>query len=118
MFAVINTGGNTDAPFKVSFFAGDSEKPFDEVTLTGIDSKEVIEVSTVWSAENVDRLRVVVDRDHVVPVGVANQVAVPHLPSQETQVAVAQNDVGVHPKSISQRESEGFVAFNKRFEDW
>lgn len=51
-------------------------------------------------------------------VGVANQVAVPHLPSQETQVAVAQNDVGVHPKSISQRESEGFIAFNKRFEDW
>ncbi|MDB2457686.1 hypothetical protein N9W77_01080, partial [bacterium] len=63
---VINTGGNTDAPFKVSFFAGDSEKPFDEVTLTGIDSKEVIEVSTVWSAENVDRLRVVVDRDNLI----------------------------------------------------
>ena len=43
-----------------------SEKPFDEVTLTGIDSKEVIEVSTVWSAENVDRLRVVVDRDNLI----------------------------------------------------
>ena len=63
---VINTGGNTDAPFKVSFFSGDSEKPFDEITLTGIDSKEVIEVSTVWSAENVDRLRVVVDRDNLI----------------------------------------------------
>ncbi|MDA8838262.1 hypothetical protein N9N26_03300 [Candidatus Poseidoniales archaeon] len=63
---VINTGGNTDAPFKVSFFAGDSEKPFDEVTLTGIDSKEVIEVSTIWSAENVERLRVVVDRDNLI----------------------------------------------------
>ena len=50
----------------MSFFAGDSEKPFDEITLTGIESKEVIEVSTVWSAENVDRLRVVVDRDNLI----------------------------------------------------
>ena len=63
---VINTGGSNYAPFKVSFFAGDSEKPFDEITLTGIESKEVIEVSTVWSAENVDRLRVVVDRDNLI----------------------------------------------------
>ena len=63
---VINTGGDTDAPFKVSFYAGDAEKPFDEVTLSGIDSNEVIEVTTMWSAENVDRLRVVVDRDNLI----------------------------------------------------
>jgi hypothetical protein len=63
---VINTGGDTDAPFKVSFYAGDAEKPFDEVTLSGIDSNEVIEVTTIWSAENVDRLRVVVDRDNLI----------------------------------------------------
>ena len=63
---VINTGGDNDAPFKVSFYAGDEEKPFDEVTLSGIDSNEVIEVTTIWSAKNVDRLRVVVDRDNLI----------------------------------------------------
>jgi hypothetical protein len=63
---VVNTGGDNDAPFKVSFYAGDEEKPFDEVTLSGIDSNEVIEVTTIWSAKNVDRLRVVVDRDNLI----------------------------------------------------
>ena len=63
---VINTGGDNDAPFKVSFYAGDEEKPFDEVTLSGIDSNEVIEVTTIWSAKNVDRLRVVVDRENLI----------------------------------------------------
>ena len=63
---VINTGGETNASFKVSFYAGDEDKPFDEITLTGIDSGEIIEVTSTWKATSVDRLRVVVDRDNVI----------------------------------------------------
>ena len=63
---VVNTGGDTNRSFKVSFYAGDAEKPFDEITLFGIDSNEIIDVDTTWNAEDVDRIRVVVDRDNPV----------------------------------------------------
>ena len=63
---VVNTGGDTNSPFKVSFYAGDEDEPFDEVTLAGIDSGEIIEVKTNWKAEEVDRLRIVVDRDNLI----------------------------------------------------
>ena len=66
-------------------------------------------------------LKVEVDAAGDIPVGITNQVAVPQLPPQDIQVVVPQNDgvgVGANNKSVMQRESEGFVAFNKRFEDW
>lgn len=63
---VVNTGGDTNRSFKVSFYAGDAEKPFDEITLSGIDSNEIIDVDTTWNAEDVDRIRVVVDRDNLI----------------------------------------------------
>jgi hypothetical protein len=63
---VINTGGDTDRPFKVSFYAGGADEPFEEVTLSGIDSKEIIEVKATWKAEDVDRIRIVVDRDNLI----------------------------------------------------
>ena len=64
----MRVGGSseTNASFKVSFYAGDEDKPFDEITLTGIDSGEIIEVTSTWKATSVDRLRVVVDRDNVI----------------------------------------------------
>ena len=63
---ILNTGGDTNRSFKVSFYAGDAENPFDEITLSGIDSNEIIDVDTTWKAEDVDRIRVVVDRDNLI----------------------------------------------------
>ncbi len=50
----------------MAFYSGDDEKPFDTVGVAGIDSNEVLQVSTTWSAEDVDRIRVVVDYDNVI----------------------------------------------------
>ena len=52
--------------FKVAFYAGDDETPFETVGVAGIDGDEVVEVSTTWSAEDVDRIRVVVDYDNLI----------------------------------------------------
>jgi hypothetical protein len=56
-----NDGGSTPSPFKVAFFAGDSDEPFDTINIAGIEEQEEIIVSTVWEAEEVDRIRVEVD---------------------------------------------------------
>jgi hypothetical protein len=63
---VINIGGSTPALFKVAFYSGDDEKPFDTVGVAGIDGDEVVKVSTTWTAEDVDRVRVVVDYDNLI----------------------------------------------------
>ena len=63
---VINVGGSTEQLFKVAFYSGDDEKPFDTVGVAGIDGDEVVQVSTTWSAEDVDRIRVVVDYDNLI----------------------------------------------------
>jgi len=63
---VINIGGSTSAMFKVAFYSGDDEKPFNTVGVAGIDGDEVVKVSTTWSAEDVDRIRVVVDYDNLI----------------------------------------------------
>ncbi len=63
---VINIGGSTAQLFKVAFYSGDDETPFDTVGVAGIDGDEVIQVSTTWSAEDVDRIRVVVDYDNLI----------------------------------------------------
>jgi len=63
---VINIGGSTPAMFKVAFYSGDDEKPFETVGVAGIDADEVVKVSATWSAEDVDRIRVVVDYDNLI----------------------------------------------------
>ena len=63
---VINIGGSTSAMFKVAFYSGDDEKPFDTFGVAGIDGDEVVKVSSTWSAEDVDRVRVVVDYDNLI----------------------------------------------------
>ena len=63
---VINIGGSTAQLFKVAFYSGDDETPFDTVGVAGIDGNEVIQVSTTWSAEDVNRIRVVVDYDNLI----------------------------------------------------
>ena len=63
---IINTGGSTSSPFKVAFFAGDEQEPFEVVTISGIDEDEKITVSTTWSAEEVDRIRVEVDYENYI----------------------------------------------------
>lgn len=63
---VTNVGGSTPSMFKVAFYAGDDETPFETVGVAGIDGDEVVEVSTTWSAEDVDRIRVVVDYDNLI----------------------------------------------------
>ncbi len=71
---VINIGGSTPASFKVAFFSGDDEKPFDTVGVAGIDGDEVVKVSTTWEVEDVDRVRVVVDYDEISEKGVIIEV--------------------------------------------
>ena len=58
---IVNDGGSTVASFKVAFFAGDSDEPFDSVTVAGIEENERITVSTIWVAEEVGRIRVEAD---------------------------------------------------------
>ena len=63
---VLNIGGSTPAMFKVAFYSGNDEKPFDTVGVAGINGDEVVKVSTIWTAEDVDRIRVVVDYDNLI----------------------------------------------------
>jgi hypothetical protein len=63
---ILNKGGFTESPFKVAFFAGDTEKPFEVINVAGIDEGERIIVSTTWKAEEVDRVRVVVDYENLI----------------------------------------------------
>ena len=63
---ILNKGGSTDSPFKVAFFAGDTEKPFETINIAGIGANERIIVSTIWKAEEVDRVRVVVDYENFI----------------------------------------------------
>ena len=62
---VINNGGPTTSQFKVAFFAGDSEDPFDVKAIVGIEAGESIPVTVNWDVENVDRVRVEVDYGNV-----------------------------------------------------
>jgi hypothetical protein len=64
---IYNAGGNTSSQFKVAFFAGSAEKPFDVVRVNGIDAGEMYPVSVIWESEDVDRVRVVVDYEDEVP---------------------------------------------------
>ena len=50
--------------FKVAFYSGNDEDPFKTVGVAGIAGDEVFSVSTTWKAEDVDRIRVVVDYDN------------------------------------------------------
>ena len=45
----------------MAFFAGDSDEPFDVITIAGIEQDEEITVSTIWEAEEVGRIRVEAD---------------------------------------------------------
>jgi hypothetical protein len=63
---ILNKGGFTDSPFKVAFFSGDNEKPFETTTVAGIGEGERVIVSTIWEAEEVDRVRVVVDYENFI----------------------------------------------------
>ncbi|RJU88154.1 MAG: hypothetical protein DWC05_01375 [Candidatus Poseidoniales archaeon] len=64
---IYNAGGNTSSQFKVAFFAGSDEQPFETVRVNGIDEGEFYPVSVVWESEEVDRIRVVVDYEDEVP---------------------------------------------------
>ena len=64
---IFNAGGNTTAQFKVAFYSGSSDKPFDVVRVNGIDAGELYSVNVVWESEDVDRIRVVVDAENEVP---------------------------------------------------
>ena len=63
---VINIGGSTPSLFKVAFYSGDDEIPFETVSVAGINTDEIVKVSTEWSAEDVDRIRVVVDYNNLI----------------------------------------------------
>jgi hypothetical protein len=61
-----NVGGSTNITFNVAFYAGDAEKPFATRTMAGLGAGEVVELVQPWTAEEVDRIRVVVDEENVV----------------------------------------------------
>ena len=61
-----NVGGATNTSFNVHFYAGDAEEPFAVMTMAGLGADETVELTQTWSAEEVDRIRVVVDEENVV----------------------------------------------------
>ena len=63
---VENVGGSTNTSFNVAFYAGDAEKPFATKTMAGLGAGEIVELVQPWTAEEVDRIRVVVDEENVV----------------------------------------------------
>ena len=63
---VENIGGSTNTSFNVAFYAGDAEKPFATRSLAGLGADQVVELVQTWSAEEVDRIRVVVDEENVI----------------------------------------------------
>ena len=62
---VINNGGPTTQQFKVAFFAGNADDPFDVKAIVGIEGGESIPVTVDWKVENVDRIRVEGDYGNV-----------------------------------------------------
>jgi len=62
---VVNNGGSTTSQFKVAFFAGDDEDPFDVKAIVGIDAGESVPVTVNWEVKDVDRVRVEVDYGNV-----------------------------------------------------
>ncbi len=64
---IYNAGGNTSQQFKVAFYSGSSDEPFEVVRVNGIDAGELYSVNVVWESEDVDRIRVVVDAEDEVP---------------------------------------------------
>ncbi len=64
--AVENVGGTTNTSFNVAFYAGDASEPFQRRSVSGLPSGEQIVLSVSWQAEDVDRIRVVVDEENAV----------------------------------------------------
>ncbi|HJM54682.1 MAG TPA: CARDB domain-containing protein, partial [Poseidonia sp.] len=64
---VYNAGGNTTTKFMVTFYAGDNEKPFEAFAVNGMEGGETLSVKVQWDAEDVDRVRVVVDEANMIP---------------------------------------------------
>ena len=64
---IFNAGGNTTQQFKVYFYAGSSDTPFEKVGIVGIGAGETISVNVQWESEEVDRIRVVVDAENEIP---------------------------------------------------
>ena len=64
---IINAGGNTSLQFKVSFYAGSAEKPFETVRINGMTEGEILPVEVQWTSTEVDRVRVVVDSENEIP---------------------------------------------------
>ena len=64
---IINAGGNTSLQFKVSFYAGSAEKPFETVRVNGMEAGEILPVEVRWTSTEVDRVRVVVDSENEIP---------------------------------------------------
>ncbi|MCH1461711.1 MAG: hypothetical protein L7U25_05070 [Candidatus Poseidonia sp.] len=64
---IINAGGNTSLQFKVSFYAGSADKPFETVRINGMTAGEVLPVEVQWTSTEVDRVRVVVDSENEIP---------------------------------------------------
>jgi hypothetical protein len=64
--AVENVGGATNTSFNVAFYAGDASEPFERRSVSGLPSGEQIVLSVSWQAEDVDRIRVVVDEENAV----------------------------------------------------
>jgi hypothetical protein len=64
---IINAGGNTSLQFKVSFYAGSAEEPFETVQVTGMTAGEILPVEVQWKSTEVDRVRVVVDSENEIP---------------------------------------------------
>ena len=64
---IFNAGGNTSMQFKVAFYAGSSDEPFEVVRVNGIDAGELDSGNVVWESEDVDRIRVVFDAENEVP---------------------------------------------------
>lgn len=63
---VENVGGATNISFNVAFYAGDATKPFATMTMAGLGAGETVDLVQQWAAEDVDRIRVVVDEENVV----------------------------------------------------
>jgi hypothetical protein len=64
---VLNAGGNTTTQFMVSFYAGDDETPFETVAVAGINQGETLSLTVKWESKEVDRVRVVVDEENMIP---------------------------------------------------
>ena len=64
---IYNAGGNTTSQFKVAFYAGSNDEPFEVVRVVGLDAGELYSINVDWKSTDVDRIRVVVDAENEVP---------------------------------------------------